>query len=417
MNKIIDNIVALVTQILSPSNQGFIRHSYLQKITPFLGNRLIKVLVGQRRTGKSYLLRQLMTELVNQGVKPSQILYINKEMSEFNSIATDVDLNKLVKSYRQLHPTPKLYLFIDETQLISHWEKAINSLSQHPTIQTEIMITGSNSTLLSSELATLLTGRYIKFLILPYSYSEYLEQSNQLMSRNSYLTYLTEGGLPELTHLQGEEVKRQYVSSLKDSILLRDIVERYAIKDVALLNTIFLFLVQNTGNLTSINSLVTYFKAHGQKTNSETLSAYITYLTQTYLIYPVSRYDIRGKNIISSGKKYFINDLSLRTYLHSGFEFGFGQRLENAIYLHYLKLGYHITIGSLGKKEIDFIIEKDSDKKYVQVAYTLGNKATIKREFDTLLSINDNYEKIIISLDESPTGNYAGIKHVQAWTL
>jgi len=397
---------------------GLIRDNYLNKINDFIGNKLIKVLVGQRRVGKSYLLRQMILRLINGGVKPENIFYINKEYTDFDFITNYTELENLISGYMQeLKPKGKIYIFIDEVQNITGWEHLINSYSQNYSDTYEIFISGSNSQLLSGELASLLSGRYIQFQILPFSYLEYLSIKQLDNTKIAFLQYLQTGGLPELFHLPNDETKRHYLSSIKDTVLLRDIIQRYNIKDASLLQDIFSFLVNNASNLISISSIVKYFAGKNRKTNYETVANYIEYLKNTFLIYQVERFSIKGKEIISGTNKYYINDLSFKNYLYSGFEYGFGYMLENIVYLQLINSGYNVYIGYMRNKEIDFVATKNNRTIYLQVAYMLIDKTTIEREYSELETIPDNHEKFVVSIDDIQLPNRNGIQHVLAWHL
>jgi uncharacterized protein len=397
---------------------GYKRVAYLKKLKEHSGNSLIKVLMGQRRTGKSYILRQFIKELVHSGVKPKNIFYLNKELIEFDEIQTHKDLEKLIQLYKKvIKPKGKIYILIDEIQEISKWEKLINSLAQNYKEKAEVYITGSNSTMLSSELSTYLSGRYVSFEVLPFSYTEYVGITKQKREKKSYLSYLQSGGLPELFHLNEVEIQANYVKSLRDTILFKDIVQRYNIKDAALLEALFMFLVDNIGNLYSVNAIVQYLNSHNRKTNSETLSNYLQHLTHSFLFHQVQRYNIKGKAILSGAKKYYLNDLAFRNFLTSSFDEGLGKHLENAIYLHFKSRGEKIFVGNIGKQEVDFIVETKTSKQYIQVCYLLSNEKVIEREFSSLEKIPDNYTKKVISLDEAPLGQRNGIEHVPAWQL
>ena len=410
-------------QTINPWNNfsldlGYLRSDYLKKLHSQTGNRLIKVLIGQRRTGKSFLLRQFINQLLKSGINPHNIFYLNKEYIEFDAIKTHQDLLKLIDyAQKQLQPSGKVYLLLDEIQQIKSWEKLVNALAQDPQKNYELYITGSNSRLLSSELATLLSGRYIQLDIFPFSYQEFIDYQNLPSNRQTYINYLESGGLPELFHLQSTETKRQYLMSLRDSIVLKDIVHRYKIKDIYLLEQLFNFLVNNIGNLTSVNKIVGYLNSHKVNTNFETLSNYVTYLQQALLIHEAKRYDIRGKNLLDGERKYYPNDLAFRTYLSSSFDPGFGQRLENNLFLHFLRQGYTVYVGTLSGNEIDFVIEKDNQKQYVQSAYTIADPQTADREIAPLEKIKDAYPKAVITLDEASFGNKNGIQHQLAWQV
>lgn len=397
---------------------GYPRKTYLKRLESYLGNRLIKVIVGQRRAGKSYILRQIIRKILSLKVNPRNIFYLNKELVEFDKVRTYQDIQKLLDfTHKQLKVKGKSYIFLDEVQEITGWEKLVNSLSQDYKKEYEVFITGSNSTMLSGELASRLSGRYVSFEVLPFAFEEYVDFLGVEPSRTNYLKYLQTGGLPELFHLPDEETKRHYLTSLKDTILFKDIVQRYQIKDAVLLEHIFLYLLDNVGHLFSLNKVVNFILSNRQKTNHETVANYVHYLEQSYLIHEASRFDVRGKTILSGSKKYYVNDLSFRNYLSSSFEKGLSTHLENGIYLYYRRRGYHIFVGSLRGQEIDFVVEKDKEKKYIQVAYSLNDPKVLKREFYPLEAIRDNYEKLVVSLDEISLGSKEGIRHVLAWEL
>ncbi|MBX2932202.1 MAG: ATP-binding protein [Chitinophagaceae bacterium] len=394
------------------------RESYTNNILNYSNNKLIKVLVGQRRSGKNYLLRQIAHYFIKNGVHPKNIFYINKEFIDFDFITHYKDLEKLVKLYKaKLKPKGKIYLFIDEIQNIAEWERFVNSYSQDFTEDYELYISGSNSKMFSGELATLLSGRYVSFEIFPFSFVEYANITHQEINRQTYISYMESGGLPELFVLPDEETKRHYTASVKDTVLLRGIIQRYAIKDPKLLEDIFVYLVNNASNLLSVNNIANYFKSKGRKTTYDTVANYINYIEDTFLIHKAERYDIKGKETISGNCKYYSNDLSYKNYLYSGFGYGVGYMLENLVYLELLHAGYKVFVGAMLNKEIDFVAKKADRLMYVQSAYLLLDKATINREYASLEAIKDNYEKIVVSLDEVQFPQNKGIKHIQAWQL
>lgn len=397
---------------------GYERKDYTEKIIDSCGNRLIKVLVGQRRSGKSYLLRQLIKRLVEQGIKPENTLYINREFAEFDFLKTFLDLDNLVKSYKkELKPTGKIYLFIDEVQQIDGWEKIINSFSQDYVDSYEIFISGSNSKMLSGELATLLSGRYITFEVFPFSYSEFLGISQKESGRQSYLEYMNSGGLPELFMLEKQELRRNYVSAIKDTVLLRDIIQRHSIRDPQLLEDLFVFLVNNASNLISVTNIVKYFKSMGRRTSFDAVSTYIGYIEDTFVVHRCDRYNIKGKDILAGNAKFYINDVAYKNYLYPGYGYGFGYLTENVLFLELRRAGFDVYVGSLRNKEVDFVARKADRIIYLQSAYLLADETTIEREYASLEAINDHYEKLIVSLDDMALPSKGGIKHIQAWNL
>ena len=305
---------------------GLIRKEYIDPIANAMENRLVKVLVGQRRSGKSFIMRQLMNYLITEKqVEPRQLLYVNFEFAPFCFVRNADDLLSLYQLYRKEKLSAgKIYLFLDEIQNIAEWEKAVNSLSQDYTEDCEIVITGSNSKMLSSQLSTLLSGRYIEFKVFPFNIEEYALISERNVNKDTYMEFLKSGGFPELFHLNNFETKRNYISSIKDTVLLRDIVQRNNIKDARLLEDIFGYLVNNASNLISVNNVVNFFKSKGRKTNYETVSNYILYLEEANLLHRAERYNIKGKDIISGTCKYYANDLAFHNYLYNGYGYGIG---------------------------------------------------------------------------------------------
>jgi len=397
---------------------GYWRSKYIDKIIASTGNRLIKVLVGQRRSGKSYILRQVAKHLVDNGVSPENTLFINMEFSDLEFLKTYKELDELIKLYKnEKQVEGRLYVFIDEVQLIEGWEKVVNSYSQDFSESYELFISGSNSKLLSGELATLLSGRYISFEVFPFSYTEYCEINDQQKERKSYIEYMNSGGLPELFMLKTHELKRNYVSAVKDTVLLRDIIQRNNIRDPKLLEDLFLFLVNNASNLISVPNIVNYFKMQNRKTSYDAVSSYIGYIEDTFLVHKCDRYDIKGKDTLGGNAKYYINDLAYKNYLYPGYGYGFGYLVENLVYLELCQAGFDVYVGALRNKEIDFVARKADRLVYLQSTYMLSDEATIEREYSALQSIDDNFEKVVVSLDEIALPLKGGIKHIQAWKL
>ncbi len=400
------------------SATGLIRESYLHSITEFISNKLIKVLVGQRRGGKSYIMRQLINYLLNKKVNPYNIVYINMEFTDFDFIDDYKALDQLFTAYLHArNPKGRLYLFIDEIQQIKGWEKLINSYSQDYTKDIELFISGSNSDLLSGELASYLSGRYVQFQVFPFSYSEHLKMIKAPNNKENFMTYMSSGGLPELYNLQNTESRRHYVAALKDTILLRDIIHRYKINDTKLLEDLFIFLINNASNQISISSIVNYFKSKNRKTSYDTIACYIQYLKNSYLVHQVERYNISGKETISGTYKYYINDLSFNNFLYPGFAYGIGYKLENLVFLQLLASGYDIYTGYMRNKEVDFIALKNTKPIYIQVAYIMQDAQTMLREYSPLENIKDNYPKIVVSMDDVVFEEKLGIRHVQVWKL
>ncbi len=397
---------------------GYSRKNYTNKILDYAGSRLVKVLVGQRRTGKSYILRQIAHKLVGKGVNPGNIFYLNKEFTDFDFVSDYKDLEALLKLYRaKLRPEGKVWLFLDEVQNIAGWEHFVNSHSQDFTENYEIFISGSNSRMLSTELATMLSGRYVNFEIFPFNYEEFTGITGTETGRQSYIDYMESGGLPELFVLPNAETKRNYISAIKDTVLLRDIIQRHSVKDPNLLEDVFVYLVNNASNLVSIANITNYFRSSGRKTTYDTVAGYIGYIGDAFLIHKAERYDIRGKETISGNCKFYINDLSFRNYLYPGFGYGAGYKLENLVYLELRRAGYEVYAGALRNKEVDFVAKKGDRILYLQSAYLMADERTIQREYASLEAIPDNYEKAVVSLDDIALPSNKGIRHIQAWKL
>lgn len=376
------------------------------------------MIVGQRRVGKSYVLRQIANQLMSNGVNPNNIFYFNKEFIDFDFVLHYSDLEEVVKKYKtQLNPEGKIYLLIDEIQNISEWERFVNSYSQDFTSEYELYISGSNSKMLSGELATLLSGRYVAFEVFPFSFREYLGITNQKLTKQSFVNYMESGGLPEFFSLPNEETKRHYTASVIDTVLLRDIIQHFSVKDPKLLEDVFVYLVNNASNLVSINKVVNFMETRGRKTTYDTVANYIGYIEDAFLMHKAERFDIKGKDTISGTSKYYANDLAFKNYLFSGFDYGIGYKLENLIYLELRRAGYEVYVGLIRNREVDFVAKKANDVLYVQCAYLIVDQHTVKREYASLEMIEDNYTKIVVSLDDVQLPQNKGIKHIQAWRL
>lgn len=397
---------------------GIARDRYIDQVAAFSGNRLVKVLVGQRRTGKSTILRQFIRNLIDQGVNPLNIFYLDKEHLDFSGLTGSRELDALIRLYREtLAVKGKVYLLLDEVQEIEGWEKLAASYAQDTRHDYELYITGSNSHMLSSELGTYLSGRHVPIGVYPLAFPEFVDAYGAAPDKAGLLAYLERGGLPELIHIESREARRHYVMALRDSILLNDIVRKFGVQDVALLERLFHFLCANIGSLFSVNNLVKHLKRSGAKTNFETLSRYVDHIERALLIHDCSRYDIRGKDILSGARKYYVNDLAFREHLTPGFDPGLSRRLENCIFLHYRSHGYTVHVGTHNNLEVDFVVEKGEERTYVQVCYLLADENIVAREYRSLEAIRDHYPKIVVSMDDVPFGTRNGIHHRRAWDL
>lgn len=402
-------------------NLGLEREQYLSQLLDSCNNNLIKVLVGQRRSGKSYILKQFIKTLIEKNsINPYNILYINFENQDFSEITNQKELAQLVKLYlskNEINKDEAIYLIFDEIQEINGWEKLLSSYLADHNFKKEIFITGSNSKLLSSELATYITGRYLTIDVSPFSYQEFLKYNNDKASKESFLKYLLDSQLPEIMVLKDENIKANYIRNIKDSILFRDIVQRYKVQNVALLDKLFLFLVDNIANPFSVNSIVKKLEAEGYESNSHTVGNYIQYMEDAFIFRSISRYDIKGKRILEGEKKYYLNDLGFKKYLFSDYDPGIGKVLENYVFNQLRQSHYQLYIGKVATQEVDFIAINGAEKKYLQVAYLLADDKVIKREYGNLEKIEDNWEKLVISLDDVELKPRNGIKHIRAWEL
>lgn len=397
---------------------GFPRPLYTSNIHQYLGNKVIKVLTGQRRVGKSYILRQTAMQLLQQGVKDNNIVFINRELTAYDFIADYKDLDHFIHLYRQeLKPEGRVYIFIDEVQDIDGWERVVNSLSQDFTEDYELFITGSNSKMFSGELSTLLSGRYVEFHIFPLSYEEYANIHQLTIGKQSYIQYMADSGYPELVHFNSSDVKRNYISGLKNTVLLKDIIHRYTIRDVKLLEDLFAYLVNNSSNLLSITNITNFMKSKGRKTSYDTVATYLGYIEEVYLAHRALRYNIKGKETLSGNSKFYMNDLAFKNYLYAGLGYGTGYLLENLVYLDLLRHGYDVYVGNIKDKEVDFVAFKNDRTIYIQATYMLIDEQTINREYAPLECIDDNFEKIVVSLDDLQLPSRNGIKHIRAWEL
>jgi len=396
---------------------GYIRQKYSQALWQSVGNTSVKVIAGQRRSGKSFLLRQLMYKLINERkVNKKNIFYLNKEMFEFDTIATATDLSDLIKLYESnISPKGKVYVFIDEVQEIKNWEKIVVSLAQHPIKKYELFITGSNSQLLSGELTSLLSGRYLLTEIFPFSYFEYLDFQNLANNKQHFIEYITTSALPELFNLNGEETKRHYFQALINTILLKDIMHRNKIRDYVLLEDIFLFLLHNVGLLTSVSAIVKYFKSKNCKADYTTISQYISYMQHAYIVTEAPRYSFKTKELLSGERKYFISDLGFRNYLFPTLQKDIRSILENIAYTHLRIAGYEVKVGIGVNFEVDFVAQKQNKKQYVQVTYVMPNAKTLEKEFVALEKIKDNLPKTVVSTDDILIPNDLGISHEYIW--
>lgn len=390
--------------------ENIIRKPYLDKIEQALGKDVIIVLVGQRRIGKSYLLRQLKDEKAKDS--SNNIIFVDKEKKEFDDIRNYRDLNAFIDEHRV--EGKKNYILVDEIQDIMEFERTVRSYREEP--DTEIVITGSNSLMLSSELTTLIGGRYKEIYVQALSYGEFLTFHQLPDNDESLAEYINLGGLPGLQKIGLEENDvREYQQDVLNTVLLKDVIMRNNIRNPVFLENLIRFLADNTGKIISANSISKYMRGQGQNITSTSIINYIQALCETYVIHKVNRYDIHGKRLFETNDKYYFEDSGIRNCLGGGNREGDIEKvMENVVYNHLVRLGYEVTVGQLQASEIDFVCSKpNGERVYVQVAYIIADAATREREFGNLRAINDNYPKYVISMTPLVTrSNDDGIIHL-----
>lgn len=393
------------------------REKYLKNIRGFYDQDLIKVITGIRRSGKSTLLKQIIDELKESGVNKEKVIYINFEDIEMSFIKNDMDLNAYIK--KQIKDDEKYYLFFDEIQNVIDWEKAVNSFKA--TKNVSIFITGSNSNLLSGELATLLAGRYVSFRIQPFSFKEVCELKeieDKEEIEKAFEDYIKWGGMPQRFYFNDEQETKNYLMDLYDSIVVKDVISRYKVKDVELLNKILEYLMSTPAQQFSVTNIVNYLKNENRNCSNETLYNYLSYITNSFIMNKAKRYDIKGKRVLSTNDKYYLTDLGLGQVKSSIKTKGKGSVLENIVYNELINRGYEVLVGKSDSSEIDFIASYFDEKIYVQVAYILADDDVIEREFGAFKEIQDNYPKYVLTMDKLDFSQNGIIhKNVINWLL
>lgn len=386
------------------------RQKYLDKILSFLNKGMILALTGQRRAGKSYILLDL-ARIIREEYSEANIIYINKEKKKFDNLKNHIELDAYLSD--KIDPDKSNFLLIDEVQDISGFEYTLRSLNADEECQ--IIITGSNAKMLSSELSTYLGGRYIDIHIQSLSYREFLEFHNLTDSQEDLEKYLTFGGLPHLYRLglENTDMVWEYIQNIYNTIVLKDVIEREGIRNVTLFENLLSFVSDNVGQLVSGSSISKYLKANKVDLTPNTVLNYLNSAGNAYIINKVARYDIHGKKLLETNDKYFFEDLGLRNILvGSNRERDIEKLIENAVYLHLKSLGYKIMVGAITNGEIDFVAEKNGKRIYVQAAYLIADDKTREREFGNLLKIKDNFPKYVVSMDPiSLPRSYEGIDH------
>ena len=391
------------------------RDEYIKQIVPFIDKDVIKVLTGIRRSGKSVMLKLLMEELKNRGINENQFIYINFENLKYRNLKNyeklyDFILNKVDDKYKSY------YIFLDEIQEVEEWERCVNSLRVDEDFKFDIYITGSNAKLLSGELSTYLAGRYIEFVVYPFSFKEFFEimkeKNKEIDLKEAFQDYVKFGGMPFLHNLDYNfEASMQYLQDLYASIILKDITQRNNIRDTDLLERIINYVVMNIGNTFSATSISKFFKSENRKVATETILNYIKACEEAFLVYRVARNDLLGKKILNVNEKYYIADHGIREAIMENNQKNINQVLENIVYFEMLRRGYNIKIGKVDNFEVDFVCKKNDETIYIQVIYLLASEDTKEREFSVLENIKDNYPKYVLSMDEFDMSRN-GIKHV-----
>lgn len=406
---------------------GMPRAFYTDMIMPYIDNGQVKILTGQRRVGKTYIIRQLIKLLLERGVNPSNIFYISKKFVEVALIEHAKQLEEVFQIYLQrIKPTSKPYLFFDEIENIADWEEFIDRHSNSSSTPCEIIFGSTNKRLMKSEIVMKREDRFFEFCIFPYGYPEYLSlNEDEEPCRESYRRYLHFGGLPELYHLPNQDLQIHYVSVLRDSILLRDIIQRKqpetsksgGVRDARLLDDIFVYIVGNTASTITPQDLVRYFRTRDRKVAYETAVNYIQYLQETYLVHPVYQYNLKEKKISDAPCKLYLNDLVFRNHLFPNVLCTTGNLLENAIYLTLTRNGFVVYKGTMRGKDVDFIARKGRRTLAIQSSYSIEDPSIQKIEYAPLLNLPEEYEKFVVTMDETSFPTENGIYHVHAWEL
>lgn len=384
------------------------RRIYLEKIREFYDSNLIKILVGIRRCGKSIILEQIAQELRERGIEEDHIIYVNFEFIEFENLIDYKELNRYIKE--KIKDDKLYYLFFDEIQNVNNFEKVINSLRASQNVS--IFITGSNSRLLSEELSTVLSGRYVSFKINPLSYKEVL----QLLGKNEptneiFEDYMKWGSLPNRFEFKKEDAIKNYLYGVFDSIILRDVVERLKIRDTSLFNLILQYIVDTIGREFSAENIMNFLRNEGREVSTLTIYSYLEALCKALLIRKIYRYDVHGKAVLKTLNKYYVTDLGIAQIKNSSNEIDKSYAIENIVCNELIIKGYDVFTGKTKKGEIDFVATKPNKKIYIQVAFSIPNEDTKNREFGAYNNIKDNYPKYVITLDKL-SYEYNGIKHV-----
>lgn len=392
------------------------REEYLQELLAWKDEQVIKVITGVRRCGKSTLLKQYQSLLLNKGVSSEQIIYINFELLEYEDL---LDYKKLYAHIKERLCEGKMtYIFLDEIQKVEGFEKVVDSIYARD--NTDVYITGSNSYMLSSELATLLSGRYVEVSMLPLSFKEYKALTEQ-PAEKAFAEYMRTGGLPYVAMMDRTPEKLEaYLEGIYNTVIVKDVEERQRrreadptkrkVTDISLLKTIARYLASVVGNPVSVSGVSDYLTSSGRKVSPNTVSDYMEALSESFIYYPVERFDVVGKQLLKTNKKWYIVDLGLRNHILPRKDYDLGVSIENIVYFELRRRNYKVNIGKVGTTEVDFVAQKQGVITYFQVTADMQNETTFEREMTLLRNIRDNYEKIVLTLDRFTLGNYEGIK-------
>lgn len=387
------------------------RRDYLDKLIAFKDKKLIKVITGIRRCGKSTIMEIFRDWLLNNGVSPEQILYLNFEDYDNIELRNPLALHQYIKPL--ILSDKPTYIFFDEIQHVKDFPDIINSINLKPNV--DLYVTGSNAYMLSNEIATLLSGRYVEIAMLPLSFKEYVEGcggSDNL--EKAYTNYITQSSFPYTLALDRPKDITDYLNGVYNTVVMKDIISRKKIQDVMMLESVIRFVADNIGNMLSTKRIADIMTADGRKIDQKTVEKYLTSLCETFFVYEAKRYNVKGKQLLKTLGKYYLVDVGLRIMLLGGRSFDAGRLLENVVYLELLRRQKRVYIGKIDNLEVDFVAIDENDIVYYQVAATVRDEATLKRELSSLQQINDQYPKYILTLDEDPEADYDGIKRINA---
>ena len=391
------------------------RTEYLEELISFKDKDLIKIVTGIRRCGKSTLFDLYCDYLLKDGVSEEQIIRLNLEDADYDFITNYKELHDYIKE--KLVKDKMNYVFIDEVQVIDMFEKACDSLYIKDNV--DLYITGSNANLLSGELAPLLSGRYVEIKMLPLSFKEYTSYTGEVDLLRKYLDYTTKSSFPYTLKLDNSKEIRSYLDGIYNTIVIKDIVERKKIQDISQLQSVIKFMFDNVGNLCSSTKIANTMTSAGKNISVPTVENYLESLVEAFVLYKVSRYDVKGKQHLTTGAKYYLSDIGLRYYLLGSKRVDDGAILENIVYLELIRRGYEVYVGKSDEREVDFVAINETGEEYYQVAYTVRDENTLKRELASLESINDHNPKYLLTMDFTPYTSHNGIKQINVleWLL